>query len=478
MKCPHDNKELVVQANSTGGYSSYDCLDCGGSWLPPKFFNAIRYSRRFDVAAFKASVEASDQHVSDIACPSGCGLLNKVDLTDVEIECCPRCQGLWFDRHEILAAFTQDLASLDDSSLPHKANGTGFWESYKNLRLIHQHILRIPGVREKPAGSLKHFLSSTRYAISLVLKEKEILFFAFLQWVAIAMAYLLWIQMLDWIPEEVWRSAAESDGGSPVDWVLMLWSIVCVGLAAYPVGIFSGCMGAAHFLRQHNLESTIRSCLYLVLPRAGSLWAIHWFDGWITVKRIVERLPSKDDRRTLAERAADEARYYIWKVGISGILPAILVGDNLLKAGKSSIFFVKDNLLNVAMLRAGYSLMCWIVGIAGYIGAIFWFAWSGVIDSKEQLYGRIYEFYLWATGPIVAALVFVVLFLRPIYVITLCHMYSEYKRNKGDEVVLPESSSKITNAFLIFMALCVITACAFVFREELGIVNLLSMPYE
>src|SRR5690554_7569188 len=78
--------------------------------------------------------------------------------------------------------------------------------------------------------------------------------------------------MLDWIPEEVWRSAAESDEGSIADWILLAWSFVCVGFAAFPVGILTGCMGATHFLHKQGRESTVATCLKLVLPQSWSLW--------------------------------------------------------------------------------------------------------------------------------------------------------------------------------------------------------------
>ena len=49
------------------------------------------------------------------------------------------------------------------------------------------------------------FASKAGYALSLGLKEKEIFFFGGMQWLAVALAYLLWTQMLFWIPPEVWE---------------------------------------------------------------------------------------------------------------------------------------------------------------------------------------------------------------------------------------------------------------------------------
>lgn len=41
--------------------------------------------------------------------------------------------------------------------------------------------------------------------------EKEMFVFVLLQFVAIALAYYLWVQMLAWIPDEVWEGAKDSD---------------------------------------------------------------------------------------------------------------------------------------------------------------------------------------------------------------------------------------------------------------------------
>ena len=179
----------------------------------------------------------------------------------------------------------------------------------KRLHFVREEISEIPGVDEKPSGGVKSFVSRIGYALSLGFKEKEIFFFGFLQWSAIALAYLLWVQMLDWIPEEIWEMAAESDDVSPADIILTIWSFFCVGVASYPVGIFTGCMGATHFLHKQNRESTVATCLKFVLPHSWPLWLFHWIDGWITTKQILERLPKENDHGSAVSRAANEALY-------------------------------------------------------------------------------------------------------------------------------------------------------------------------
>lgn len=342
------------------------------------------------------------------------------------------------------------------------------------IDFVRDEIKDIPNIDKKPSGGIRSFSSRISYAISLGLKEKEIFFFGLLQWASIGIGYLLWVQMLDWIPEEVWRSAAESDKGSIADWILLAWSFFCVGVAAFPVGILTGCMGATHFLHKQGRESTVATCLKLVLPQSWSLWSFHWIDGWITVNQILDRLPKKGGRKN---PVLSEALYYAWKLGISGVLPSIITGNNLFKSGKNSVVFVKDNFVEVAKLRAGYSALCWIVGIGAYVGAILFFMAVDVVPKGGEIYGHIYTFYFWAAVPILIAVAIVMLVLRPIFVLALCDLYSDYLNEKGVEIELPDNPAKSTSAIVAFGCLCLILAVLYMYRVELGVVDMLSTPY-
>lgn len=342
------------------------------------------------------------------------------------------------------------------------------------IDFVRDEIKDIPNIDKKPSGGISSFSARISYAISLGFKEKEIFLFGLLQWASIGIGYLLWVQMLDWIPEEVWRSAAESDEGSIADWVLFAWSFVCVGVAAFPVGILTGCMGATHFLHKQGRESTVATCLKLVLPQSWSLWSFHWIDGWITVNQILDRLPKKGGREN---SALSEALYYAWKLGISGVLPSIVTGNNLIKSGKNSVVFVKDNFVEVTKLRAGYSALCWIVGIGAYVGTILFFMAVDVGPKGDEIYGHIYTFYFWAAVPILIAVAIVMLVLRPIFVLALCDLYSDYLNKKGVEIELPENPDKSIGAIVAFGCLCLILAVIYMYRVELGVVDMLSTPY-
>ncbi|MGD9235997.1 MAG: DUF4440 domain-containing protein [Desulfobacterales bacterium] len=57
-----------------------------------------------------------------------------------------------------------------------------------------------------------------------------------------------------------------------------VWSLFCVALASYPIGILTGFMGAAHLLRQQGHPSTIAGCISLALSNATNLWMFQTVD--------------------------------------------------------------------------------------------------------------------------------------------------------------------------------------------------------
>ena len=318
---------------------------------------------------------------------------------------CIKC-GIYFDKYASIQAgkiqAEENRARLNDQKLNtgedhartaddvHVPANLG---TFGVIGFVRDEIRSIPEIVDKPEGGIRSYGSRIGYTLSLGFKEKEIFVFGLLQWVSIGIAYLLWVQMLDWIPEDVWRAAAESENTSVADLILLAWSFICVGVAAYPIGILTGCMGAAHFLHRQGRESTIAMCLKLVLPHSWSLWMFHWADGWITVMQIVERLPKKNSRRSAARKLLSETIYYAWKLGISGVLPSILTGNSLVRSAKNSIVFVRYEFGEIAKLRAGCSALCWIIGIASYIGAVFFIGALDIVPEGEKVYSHMYTIY-------------------------------------------------------------------------------------
>ena len=229
------------------------------------------------------------------------------------------------------------------------------------LRYLHKRKISDP----RRAGGWKDFLGRASYAASMTLREQEIVTFAVLQWVVVALTYYLWVQIIGWIPQAVWESEA-AHVRWPLNIVVTAWSLGCVALAAYPIGLLTGCTAAAHLLHQQGMPCSIARCLAIVLPRAGALWAFHVADGWLTVDQIVERLPKKKRRMSPPARASSELAYNAWKVGTVGMVPAIVAGHELFAAAEQSVALVKARLMDVLILRGSYSAACWVVGIGSY----------------------------------------------------------------------------------------------------------------
>jgi hypothetical protein len=355
-------------------------------------------------------------------------------------------------------------------------------EYFSEMENVRKEVYSLPGMSDTRAtlgAGLAGFWERAKFAAGLMFKEKELIVFALLQWACIAAGYYLWVEIIGWIPEEAWRRASNSDGATPGDVILFLWSFVVVGLVAFPLGILSGAMGAVHAQARLGCESTVAGCMKMALPRAMPLWIFHWIDGWWTVTRILDRLPKKRDRRTPLEKAMSEALYYAWKVATIGILPGLVTGRGLIDAGRRSVGMVRARFRDVIILRGGYSALCWIIGIGAYVGTIVFFvAFPDLVDFDLPIESTIYKFYFWAGVPIVVAAGMVLLFLRPIYIISACDIYADYVREKGENLVLPAPPRGAvggdTFAFLFFAILAFIVLAVFRSRHELGLMDLLA----
>ena len=360
------------------------------------------------------------------------------------------------------------------------------------IDFVQDELKDLPELKNLPKGKIKDFTSKIGYALSLGLKEKEIFFFGLLQWASVILAYLLWLQMLYWIPQELWDWVGEcldgpgdNDGCTlAADIPLMLWGLLCIFLAAFPLGILSSAMGTTHFLHKNGEESTVIKCLHAAFSNAWATWNFHFVDGYITVMQIAGRLPSEDNKYETAEqaaarKAASEALYYAWKIGVAGVLPSIVLGNGVIESGKNSIKFVKNNFVEVVKLRAAYSAICWVVGILAYIGGIFTIYYMG--DSIYASTGglAIAKVYLYLLFPIAIAVSAVMMFLRPIYILSLCDMYYEFLKSEGEEAHLPDDPSSGKKALITFSIICLFIGIIAGFRDELGLTNQLSiMPEE
>ena len=406
-------------------------------------------------------------------------------MTKVQVEHCVLCESFLFDEKEYRQAkieFTKNLKNLgvvvDQNNLQEiKKDDFSINLFRKRLKKLNNEVYELTNSIEKPNSfhSIGSIFSRIGKAFQLIFKEPEIILFSLLQVLAICMAYLLWIQLLAWIPEEVWKSTEHSDSGSVADYILIVWSFVCVGLVSLPIGFFTACMGAAHILSRHGKESTIGRCFKFIFPKIWPIWIFSWIDGWITVNRIVDRIPSKNNKKTPMQKTFSEAMYYAWKVGTAGILPSLITSKNTWQACKNSFGFLKHKTKDILLLRSGYSAVSWIVGILAYIGAVYT---MNLLDiNQDEIHSKVYDIYLYMAFPIFIAVGFLQIFIRPFYILSLFDLYLDYMIETQQKIVAPKRQALAQMAIWTFTLLVILVIFLFLFREEWGIMKMLATPY-
>lgn len=320
---------------------------------------------------------------------------------------------------------------------------------------------------EKPAVlSDQHFSTFTGElggAFRLILEEKEILFFAALQWLVIAAAYLVWTQVLDWIPDSVWAEVRKKDSKvtfTLLNLVLLGWTFLVVAVASYPLSVLNAAITAVHYLRSAGKRSTIGRCIDLAFRNLPRLWIFTTIDAWITVNAILDRLPRRNSKRT----ALDELLYYAWKIGTMGVIPALTAGRGFMDAAKDSIAMLTARTGRAIGIRMGYSLLCWIVGVLAYLGGLSYAMQAGGAGGTKA----IYHFYVLMALPIFVSVGIVAVLLRPLYLVMVARLYTEIVPVEHHTVLSRDSRKADFFGIVFAVTLCGLLA-AYFFGDQLGL---------
>ena len=234
-------------------------------------------------------------------------------------------------------------------------------------------------------------------------------------------------------------------------------------VASYPIAILNAAMTATHYLRSAGQSSSIAKCFNLAFKHLGRLWVFTTIDAWITVNAILDRLPRKRGRRT----AFDELLYYAWKIGTIGVVPALVAGKGYVEAAKDSVSLLRNQPARTIGIRMGYSLICWIIGIAAYVGGAFYLMGS---HGSARRANDVYNFYLLMAVPIVLAAGVTAVVVRPFYLVMVSRLYTDVVPIDRDATTLMVGKKFDVLAVIFAILLCALLAFYF-FGEQLGIVG-------
>jgi hypothetical protein len=88
-----------------------------------------------------------------------------------------------------------------------------------------------------------------------------------------------------------------------------------------------------------------------------------------------------------------------------------------------------------------------------------------------------YTLYFFAGVPMIFALFFIQVCFRPIYILSACRIYLNYANETNIKFDLPKVS-KFSSSVVAFLILALILGTVFLYRDDLGITQLLSIPYK
>ena len=96
------------------------------------------------------------------------------------------------------------------------------------------------------------------------------------------------------------------------------------------------------------------------------------------------------------------------------------------------------------------------------------------LDDGTGMGINIAMFYFYMAGPIFFAVGLIMFFLRPIYLLSLCNLYSDYLKANNKTVELPDNPPRAISALVVFAILCIAVLVVFYFREAIGLADILS----
>ena len=169
--------------------------------------------------------------------------------------------------------------------------------------------------------------------------------------------------------------------------------------------------------------------------------------------------------------ALDEMLYYAWKVATMGIVPGLVYGKSVIDAAKDSVSMLRQKPGQALAIRFGYSGICWIIGIATYIGAIYYCCAAKGHGLSEQSPHWLYNFYFMMGAPIFISVGIVTVLVRPFYLLMVTMLYTDTFHPKSifaDQNDETHMTGSIIAATIALVLLIFILGAVF-FGDRLGL---------
>ena len=79
--------------------------------------------------------------------------------------------------------------------------------------------------------------------------------------------------------------------------------------------------------------------------------------------------------------------------------------------------------------------------------------------------------------PLLITVILLKVFIRPLYILSLFDLYSEYIMETQQKIIAPQKNKLAQTALWFFVFLILLVIFIILFREELGIMELLATPH-
>jgi len=112
-KCPDD---VILQEKDVDGVKVHSCEKCKGIWLNKGELNQLAHPIEGDLEYCSADSMEEDR-ITDFTCPDCPDIklvkVNFISYSEILLEYCKKCQGIWLDRGE-MDAINAEIDKLQD----------------------------------------------------------------------------------------------------------------------------------------------------------------------------------------------------------------------------------------------------------------------------------------------------------------------------------------------------------------------------